>query len=114
MGLPKQLSGVVSLTGLGLKNVWVIPGPHHQSSVLGELVIRCASEEGMFVSISPLPSSSTLGHASIWDCPFIELTGPPLGVQYTTLDRPDLLHPRYISLAVSMLHRLVELHHQGL
>ncbi|MFQ5898798.1 MAG: M28 family peptidase [Candidatus Methylomirabilia bacterium] len=108
MGLLAGIQGVVYVSGLGLRALSVLPGTRPARSRLVERAGRYAAEEGMQRSPHSLLAAEQSVPTRIWNCPVIGMTGPSLAVQHTALDRPHLLHPRFISRAVSVLERLVQ------
>lgn len=107
-GRLSELWGVVYVSGLGLRRCSVIRANCPARSSLADLAVRCAAEEGVLSAARPAPSARESMPAGIWSCPVVVLTGPRLAVQHTALDRPDLLHPGFISRAVSVLDRLAQ------
>ncbi|MFQ5828952.1 MAG: M28 family peptidase [Candidatus Methylomirabilia bacterium] len=106
VGLLRYVRGVVYVSGLGSRALAAVPGPSSARSSLVELAARCAAEEGV-LSLSywgsaaepPVPTGP-------WRCPVVALTGPPVAVQHTSLDRPDLVRPRLVARAVGVLEHL--------
>lgn len=102
----RGLRGVVYVSGLGLRRLSIAAAPRKTRSSLADRARQFAADEGVLAS-APLPEWATRPiPAGIWSCPVIAVAGPPLAVEHTTLDRPGLLHPRYVSRAVSVLEHL--------
>lgn len=105
-GLFKDLRGVVYVSGLGLRGVSILPATRAAGRTLADRAMQLAAEEGMLASMPSPPGAGEPRRAGIWSCRVIGLAGPPLAVQHTALDQPDLLKPRFVSRAVSVLDRL--------
>lgn len=108
-GVSDGLRAVFYVSGVGLPSLSVVPGRGRVCGRLAALACRSAAEEGIrcWVSAPDLPPWS--GLTKPWRPPVIVLTGPSISAQHTPLDRPDLLHPRFVSKGIATLDRLAQL-----
>ncbi len=102
--IASRVRGVVYVSGVGRSGLAVTSASSQKPSNLADLVQQVAAEEGLS-AVPPLTSAETASLARLWRRPVIALSGPSLPLQHTTLDRPDLLSPRYVSRVVSVLER---------
>jgi hypothetical protein len=98
--------GVVYVSGMGLRRVAVLSAPNHSASHLVDAARRCAAEAGTRLSDELFAPEQIPIPPGVWPHPTIALSGPPLAIQHTSADRPDLLHPGCLTQAVSLLDRL--------
>ena len=102
----RNTRGVVYVSGMGLRRVAVLSAPSHSAPHLVDVARRCAADERILLPDELFPPGEVPIPPGVWPHPTMALSGPPLAIQHTSADRPDLLHPGCLAQAVSLLDRL--------